>query len=353
MLNRAAVRVLAVMLAVVVAAAGVSAQSKAKKKKKKGKDAPVPAATGGAQVVTARPFGEMLGTMPYNASGIVPIADGRFLVCENRTQDAVFELHLDAQGNKAGPLVRREMPLPAGSTVGDLEAMTLIETGGKRFVVATSSFNQVSQKRAAAGGASYTTGLLRISVGDAGTVVVEDLPGFRDWIVSKYPELKASAAMRPDAGGLNIEGLAWDPGRGALLFGVRTPLVNGQPVLLPVRLRDPAGPWEAASFEAMPAIHLKTDTAGLGVRGLDYDGTNKRFLLTMGNAISGTKIAFRIYVWDGIDGTTVRLLSGLTFDPRMKVEGITHGTIGNRGAVVLVDDGGGYAVIWDDDPRLK
>jgi hypothetical protein len=37
----------------------------------------------------------------------------------------------------------------------------------------------------------------------------------------------------------------------------------------------------------------------------------------------------------------------------MKVEGVTHARIDGRGAIVFVDDSGGYQVLWDDDPRLK
>ena len=43
---------------------------------------------------------------------------------------------------------------------------------------------------------------------------------------------------------------------------------------------------------------------------------------------------------------------GVRFHKRMKVEGVTHGTVGGRGAIVFVDDAGGYQLLWDDDPRL-
>jgi hypothetical protein len=48
----------------------------------------------------------------------------------------------------------------------------------------------------------------------------------------------------------------------------------------------------------------------------------------------------------------MRRFRDVRFKKRMKVEGITHGTVGGRGAVVFVDDAGGYQALWDDDPRL-
>ena len=37
----------------------------------------------------------------------------------------------------------------------------------------------------------------------------------------------------------------------------------------------------------------------------------------------------------------------------MRVEGVTHASVGGRGAIVFVDDGGGYRSRGMDDPRLK
>jgi hypothetical protein len=72
-----------------------------------------------------------------------------------------------------------------------------------------------------------------------------------------------------------------------------------------------------------------------------------------GNATSASKSKFRLYSWDGQEHGIVQRFEDVRFDKKMKVEGVTHGTIGGRGAIVFVDDAGGYQVLWDDDPRLK
>jgi len=62
---------------------------------------------------------------------------------------------------------------------------------------------------------------------------------------------------------------------------------------------------------------------------------------------------FALYLWDGNAKGTVHHFQKVRFNKKMKVEGVTHGKIGGRGAIVFVDDGGGYQALWDDDSRLK
>src|SRR5436189_5823321 len=61
------------------------------------------------QTITPVPFGEMNGEVVYNASGVVPLGDARFLFCDNNTNDALFELDLTADGQKRGPLIKRPL----------------------------------------------------------------------------------------------------------------------------------------------------------------------------------------------------------------------------------------------------
>ena len=73
----------------------------------------------GALTINSIPFGEMNGRREYNASDIIPIADSRFLFCDNNTNDALFELDLTPDGRKKGPLIRRQLHgLAAGDANG-------------------------------------------------------------------------------------------------------------------------------------------------------------------------------------------------------------------------------------------
>jgi hypothetical protein len=329
-----------------------SKQKKSQKKGKKGDSEPKrgnPAPAGG--LVDSIPFGELNGRQPFNASGAVALDDGRFLLCDNKTPDALFELRLDANGRKSGSLVRRPFAVPGG--VADLEGMTVVDLDGQRFVVATSSFGLRPSKKSGARGES-NGGLLRVDIGADGSFTARRMTGVREWLVANYAELKAAASLDPDGGGLNVEGLGWDPNRGALLFGVRTPLAGGRPLVLPVRLASASAPWTVQSLEALPAVRLGlSPSAGQGIRAIDFDSEGALFWVSVGRAVSGGRAPFEMYLWDGNAEGTVRRLGGLAFDAAMKLEGIVAGTVGGKRALLLLDDGGGYQVVWGDDARLQ
>src|SRR5262245_30113502 len=62
-----------------------------------------------AITIDSIPFDEMNGKDEFNASDVVPLADSRFLICDNNTNDALFELNLTPDGQKKGPLIRRPL----------------------------------------------------------------------------------------------------------------------------------------------------------------------------------------------------------------------------------------------------
>jgi hypothetical protein len=297
----------------------------------------------GALTVVPIPFGEMNGRDVYNASDVIPIADSRFLFCDNNTDDALFELDLTPDGRKKGPLIRRPLRGLADGAAHDLEDMALVEEGGRRYVFLTSSMRV---RRA-----NHPGGVLRVTINPDETLVAENMPDFRDWLIRAYPQLAASARTKPDDGGLNVEGLAWDRNRHALLFGLRTPTQDGNPLVLPVRLKELAGPWTTKNLEALTPIHLSLEPVGddQGIRCLYNEQDRDGFLVIVGKATRDSEAPYSLYGWNGDAGGAVRRLN-VVFAKKMKPEGITRGSIGGRNALVIVDDGGGFQVVWDDNP---
>lgn len=295
--------------------------------------------------INSIPFGEMNGNDVYNASGVVSLGDSRFLFCDNNSSDALFELDLTPDGQKKGALIRRPLQGLAADAVDDLEAITLAREKGSQFIIATSS---LSLKKSKDGQPPKVlpSGLLRIKVNSDNSLTAENLPGFRDWFIQHAPAIAASATRIPDENGLNIEGLAWDQRRHALLFGVRTPLSANKPIIIPVRIKNLAGSWTTGNLEMLPPILLTLNTAegAQGIRDIEYIPSRRAFLVIVGKTISGSKAPFELYEWKGGKQGKMQRLN-LSFADKMKPEGITGGTIAGKPVLLIVDDAGGFQVL--------
>jgi hypothetical protein len=323
-------------------------------------DGPAPPAQSGpagakstGPVITPIPFGEMNGDDVYNASGVVPLADSRFLFCDNKTNGALFELIIGQDGQRKGPLIRRPLQGLPPDSIDDMEAMTLAEEKGRRFIFITTSLCAKRPKIEGQPLRIPPSGLLRVTVNSDDSLSAENMPGFRDWFIKNAPAIATSATRIPDEGGLNIEGLAWDQERHALLFGVRTPLSANNPLVFPVRVKDLDGPWTTDNLKMLQPIRLSLDPAeaARGIRSIEYVADIRAFLVIIGKAISGEKAPFALYAWKGgRRGKTRRL--NVSFADKMKPEGVTSGTIAGRPALLYLDDGGGYQVFWLDQPRF-
>ena len=315
-----------------------------------------------AQTIKSIPFGERPGRKPYNASEVVALDDSRFLFCDNNISDALFELRLTPEGAMAGPLIGRPLRGVEPGTVDDLEGMVMVKNGSQRFIFAAPSLSlklrKKRHKRKSKRGkaASDRASLLRISVGKRGQLDAEVMPDFRSWLIGASPILGKSPKHVPDDGGLNIEGLEWNPAEQTLLFGMRTPVAEeGRPIILRVRLKEIGGPWNPDNFEMLPPVVLKLEEEheGHGIRALGYFPSRGEWLVVIGNSTSSSNASFNLYSWDGNADGLVRRFNDLRFHKKMRVEGVVHGMIAGREAIVFVDDKGGYYSLWADDPRLQ
>jgi hypothetical protein len=275
------------------------------------------------------------------------LADSRFLVCDNNTNHALIRLQLTADGRQAQPLELLPLTGLDAGAVDDMEDLAIVQEGERWFIFSTPSLSvKQGSKKKGSSSAVRPSGLVRVTVAGDKSYRAEAMPDFRDWLLEHEPVLAATATKAPDEGGLNVEGLAWDAARHALLFGVRTPVADRAPIVVPVRVKDLAGPWSPANLEALPPIRLKVEPAtwGQGIRGMAAVPGRPGFLVVVGNATSDDASVFSLYTWDGNEAGDVRRLP-VAFQKGMKPEGLAVGTVGGKPSVVFVDDGGGFVVV--------
>jgi len=108
--------------------------------------------------------------------------------------------------------------------------------------------------------------------------------------------LRRAAAQAPDAGGINIEGLAATPD-GGLLIAFRSPLVDGKALLAP--LLNPEGVITGQAARLGDPILL--DLGGLGFRDAVWSG--REYFLVGGGVASGGRS--RLFRWSGPGGKPV------------------------------------------------
>jgi hypothetical protein len=271
----------------------------------------------------------------------------------------LFEFRLRRRGKLAGRIVRRRLEGLRPGAIDDIEGIEIVKAAGRTLIFGTSSLSLKTRKgrhpkRKRGKLVPSREAILRIRVGPGGRLRAQVIPGFRSWLVARVPWLRRAAGLIPDDGGLNVEALSWDPRRRALLFGLRSPLVDGKPVLLRVKPRRIDGPWTLDNLEVLRPLRLAVPDADgdAGIRAMSLDPSSGTSLIILGNATSRSQGRFKLYSWDGNPRGVVRHIRGVKFRKRMKVEGVTRGTVRGRPAVVFVDDGGGYQVLWGDDPRL-
>ncbi len=165
-------------------------------------------------------------------------------------------------------------------------------------------------------------------------------PVLRDsaWAQGQQPDAQNIVLAGGSAAGLNIEGLTVSKDARALLLGLRSPVVQGLALLIPVTNPVAAlGLGEGAPQPLALAAPLLLDLGGLGFRSIEWDGTKRRYLIVAGSAED--REAFRLYTWSGeADEKPVAVTSAAaTAAAKIEPEGVTP--VPGCQSAVLVGDG--------------
>jgi hypothetical protein len=271
-------------------------------------------------------FGLPRGTGPafnggrFEASGVIqaPDRDGELLFVDDGRQDEILWMRVDESGNQVDSTVR----VPLGTAIEDPEAITY---GGGFIYVVGSQLNP---------GGGAKNALVRF-VYDASSHTaqsVETIQNFRDYLITNVPGVGNE---------INIEGIAWDPVNERLLLGLRSPVVGGMALLVPIKLSNPRGPFNLENI--IKAEPLRLSLEGYGVRDIHYDARLRSFLIISGSTEHGGPAAFKLWEWGG--DLAQPPVEAVQLDAEMKPEGITRAKAGGRDFLFLVGDASTYLKI--------
>jgi hypothetical protein len=266
---------------------------------------------------------------PFEASGVahVPGTDGVLFVDDGRT-DEVFWMRLGEGRTQAGPI----KAIKFGASVVDLEGVT---TDGTYFYV-------VGSQSKSKGGDS--AGLVRFRFDAHGQKAegAEAVSGLKRFLAENVSELRGMGDRKYKDGGINVEGIAWDARNGRLLLGLRSPVVEGQALVVPLRLRDPRGALSSGNLEVEGGKAIRLPFGGAGIRSIEYDERARAFRVITGAGPNSEKLDFKLWEWDG-DAARPALREVGTYERRLKPEGVTRVSTGGRDFTFIVFDTSGYA----------
>jgi hypothetical protein len=170
---------------------------------------------------------------------------------------------------------------------------------------------------------------------------VQSISALKRFLLENVPELHGSAEVKAKDDGLNIEGVAWDPTLGRLLLGLRSPVVDGHALLVPLKLRDPRGPFSNDNLDAKGLEVLKVSLGGHGIRSIEYDERQKLFHIISGATEGQDKADFKLWEWGGpADRSKLREVT--TFDSKLQPEGVTPASIDGSNFKFVVFDSSRY-----------
>lgn len=279
---------------------------------------------GKVSAATAKPFTG--GT--FEASGVVhvPGTPGILFIDDGKPNE-VFWMELDESGNQRGAIKAVNL----GVSIEDPEGIT---TDGTYFYVVG------SQSRAKSSGQA---GIVRFKF-NPGSQTVEDaqtIGELKQMLVNNVSELRDMGAVKAKDDGINIEAVAWDPAHGRLLLGLRSPVVDGRALVVPLKLNDAGGRFalQAPKPGGIEAIRLALE--GQGIRSLEYDDRSKFFHIIAGATESQDKNDFKLWEWDG-DANQAGLRDVATLDRKLKPEGVTRASVGSSDFKFVVFDTSKY-----------
>jgi hypothetical protein len=265
----------------------------------------------------------------FESSGVahVPGTDGVLFVDDGRDAE-VFWMRLTGGREQAGEI----KAIKLGANVRDMEGMTY---DGEHFYVVGSLSKYKTPDLA---------GLARFRFDPATQRVegVEVVNGLKRLLTRNVEELRGMEETKYRDGGINLEGVAWDPVNRRILLGVRSPVVDGNALVIPLRLRDERRPLSAANVEVEGGRAIRLPFGGAGIRSIEYDERAGAFHVITGAGPNAEKLDFKLWQWDGqAERPAVRELG--SYDRRLKPEGYTRAAAGGRDFGFFVFDTSGYA----------
>lgn len=258
----------------------------------------------------------------YEPSSVVQLADGRLLIAEDEMKHAfsLLEWQEASDSFKRLSLKDKAKMLVGGKIKLKLDDLEGLAIGTESWIYAVTSLSRNSEGKRG----KHRDRLVRFRVDDDRLYDVEIVDDFASHLHKAIPSLEKKH--------LNIEGLAFDIEKQALLLGLRMPLQGDKALLVSVNNVDAAFAGKPLSTQL-----VELDLGGEAVRSIDYDPVLKGYLIVSGAPFEREGKPFKLWLWKAgvLSMLQVNGIEHIGF-----TEGVTSVKLGNEEGLLLVMDDG-------------
>ena len=267
----------------------------------------------------------------YEPSGVVQLADERFVVVEDEAANPLDSFTLNHQGETQETYLARASLFSLTSSdralnaLEDLEGLTV---DSEEWIYAITSHSRtLNGKRR-----NDREQLVRFRLRDGGITDFKVIRGLRKRISKRHDLLKGSAKLRDVKRnqGFNIEALSFDPGGKKMLIGMRGPLYGEDAII--VTLENPNAVFESNAKPKISKQLITLDFGGGGIRAMCYDPMTDGYLIITRK--QGKR--FKLWLWSGDPDASPRRVKIKGTKNLRQAEGITPVRIGGKPAGILI-----------------
>jgi len=271
----------------------------------------------------------------YEASAATQLPDGRLLVLEDESRQAMSLVSLNPEGSvQEDETQDKQLIKSFKRQLEDLEGIALGKEGA---VYATTSFSLTKKGKRA----PEREQLLRFTLEDGVLKSGSAYMDFGDFLrqenfFDRFRHLNGGDSI--DTEQLNIEALSFDEHKQQLLFGFRAPLVDGKSMI--VRMSNPRQVFEDQAQPILSDEVSLLDLNGGGIRSLVYDMHLGAYLLASEQKNAKGKWRPQLWLWSGESDQHPEPLDIPAMKKMKNIEAITPVVIGGVAKVMLLSDDG-------------
>ncbi|MCB1734115.1 MAG: DUF3616 domain-containing protein [Gammaproteobacteria bacterium] len=263
----------------------------------------------------------------FEPSAVQQLPDGRFFAVEDEKDAPFSTFRIAADGTAiSAPLA------PGFPVLNDLEGLAA-DQAGRLYAITSHSRDSKGEAH------PDREQLIRFRIEGAQVLEPRSATDFKAALLDAHPIFAEAVAERDvkGRGGLNVEALEIEPATGALMIGLRSPVLDGRAII--VSVTNPDAVFDRGEPMQIAPDLISLDLGGDGLRGMAFVPDWNGYLLISGPAAK-SRVPFKLWFWQGSAGQVPQRVQTDGMADFAHAEGICPARIAGQSKIVIVSDDG-------------